>query len=150
MTLDDSGARETSLPSIKEDHETATTTPVSATEALESDQWRMVWASEAFAGHRRAHRRFVFPMTAAFLLWYLLYVLLADYAHGFMAIRLIGVLNVGILMGLLQVISTLVITTIYLRYADRRLDPEAARLRAQLVPVAVEDGTAPTNRGVEG
>ena len=33
----------------------------------------------------RRFRRFVFPMTALFLVWYFLYVLLAAYAPDFMA-----------------------------------------------------------------
>ncbi len=85
--------------------------------------------SAEFADLRARLRRFVFPMSAAFLLWYLVYVLLASYARDFMAIKVLGNINVGLVIGLLQFASTFLITTLYVRYADRHLDPAAARLR---------------------
>ena len=39
--------------------------------------------------------RFAFPMTVAFLVWYLLYVLLSTYAHDFMSTEVFGNMNVG-------------------------------------------------------
>ena len=42
-------------------------------------------ASPEFRALRRRLRRFVFPMSALFLVWYLAYVLLASYARPFMA-----------------------------------------------------------------
>jgi uncharacterized membrane protein (DUF485 family) len=71
-------------------------------------------------------------MTALFLLWYLLYVLLADYAHGFMSTKLFGNITVGLVFGLLQFVSTFVITGLYVRYANRRLDPVADEIRARV------------------
>src|SRR4051812_45931772 len=47
--------------------------------------YRDVQLSPDFSELRRRFRRFVFPMTGLFLVWYFLYVLLADYAHGFMS-----------------------------------------------------------------
>lgn len=41
--------------------------------------------TEEFGELRRRFRRFVFPMTALFLAWYFLYVLLAAYAPDFMS-----------------------------------------------------------------
>ena len=74
-------------------------------------------------------RSFVFPMTGLFLGWYLLYVLLASYAPAFMAIKLFGNINVGLVFGLLQFVSTFLITFLYVRFADRKLDPLAFQLR---------------------
>lgn len=71
-------------------------------------------------------------MTAAFLAWYLLYVLMATYARGFMSHKLVGNINVGLVFGLLQFVSTFLITGLYVRYASRRLDPLAERLRARV------------------
>ena len=62
----------------------------------------------------------------------LLYVLLASYAPGFMAIKVLGNINVGLIFGLLQFVSTFAITTIYVSYANRHLDPAAARLRERI------------------
>jgi uncharacterized membrane protein (DUF485 family) len=88
--------------------------------------------SAEFADLRSRLRRFIFPMSAAFLIWYLAYVLLASYAPGFMSIKLIGNINVGLVIGLLQFVTTFVITTVYVRYANRHLDPAAERLRERI------------------
>ncbi|GGS61038.1 MULTISPECIES: DUF485 domain-containing protein [Actinokineospora] len=94
-----------------------------------ADQWTEVQSSAEFVELRRRLRTFVFPMTALFLVWYLLYVLLADYAPEFMSTKLLGNINVGLVLGLLQFVSTFLITTLYVRYANRKLDPLAQKLR---------------------
>ena len=94
--------------------------------------WESIQGSPEFTDLRRRLRVFVFPMTALFLLWYLLYVLLADYPHGFMSTKLVGNINVGLVFGLLQFVSTFVITGLYVRYANRRLDPVSDEIRAQI------------------
>ena len=103
-----------------------------ATSSTSAERYLEVQRSDEFAGLRRALRRFVFPMTAAFFLWYALYVLLSAYARGFMAIKLIGNINVALVLGLLQFVSTFVIAWIYSRYADKHLDPVADKIRAEL------------------
>lgn len=94
--------------------------------------YEQVQASPEFADLRSRLRRFVFPMSAAFLLWYLVYVLLASYAPAFMAIKVLGNINVGLIIGLLQFVSTFVITTLYVRYANKHLDPAAEKIRDQI------------------
>ncbi len=84
--------------------------------------------SQEFAALRKKFRNFVFPMTGAFLAWYFLYVLLASYAIDFMATRLWGNITIGLVLGLLQFVTTFAITMIYARWADRELDPAAAAL----------------------
>ncbi|GAA0903689.1 DUF485 domain-containing protein [Pseudonocardia zijingensis] len=91
-----------------------------------------VQESPEFAELRSRLRRFVFPMSAAFMLWYLGYVLLASYAPEVMAIPLFGHINVGIVVGLLQFATTFVITGLYVRYADARLDPVAESIRTRM------------------
>lgn len=87
---------------------------------------------------RKRHRSFVFPMAAVFLLWYFLYVLLADYAHEFMSTPVFGHVNIGLLLGLLQFVSTFGITMWYVSYANKRLDPIAEELRNDLEAQAPE------------
>jgi uncharacterized membrane protein (DUF485 family) len=99
---------------------------------LEARDWEAMQARPEFQELRHRLRSFVFPMTAAFLAWYLLYVLAATYAPSFMATKLFGNINVGLVFGLLQFVSTFAITFAYVRYADRRLDPLAGRLRDEL------------------
>ncbi|MEU4740031.1 DUF485 domain-containing protein [Actinosynnema sp. NPDC023658] len=91
-----------------------------------------VQESADFRELRRRLRSFVFPMAGLFLAWYLLYVLLADYAHGFMSTKVLGNINVGLILGLLQFVSTFVITTLYVRHANKNLDPKAEQLRNEL------------------
>ncbi|NIK54829.1 DUF485 domain-containing protein [Kribbella shirazensis] len=98
----------------------------------ELSTYRDVQLSPDFSELRRRFRRFVFPMTALFLVWYFVYVLLADYAHGFMSYRIGGNINVALLLGLGQFVSTFAITMIYVRWADRRVDPDAEKLRHQI------------------
>jgi len=74
----------------------------------------------------------VFPVAVGFLVWYFAYVLLADYAHDFMATPVIGNVNVGLLFGLGQFVTTFAITTWYVWWANRNLDPLAEEIRADL------------------
>jgi uncharacterized membrane protein (DUF485 family) len=94
--------------------------------------YEQVQATEEFQQLKRSLRRFVFPATAAFLAWYLLYVLMSAYARGFMDNKLFGNINVAYVFGLLQFVSTFVIAYIYSRYADRHFDPTADRIRNRL------------------
>jgi uncharacterized membrane protein (DUF485 family) len=94
--------------------------------------WAAIEQSADFAVLRRRLRGFVFPMTAAFLVWYLLYVLLSDYAHGFMTTKVFGNINIGLLFGLLQFASTFVITWLYVRHANKHLDPIADKIRGEI------------------
>nr|WP_240645846.1 DUF485 domain-containing protein [Georgenia sp. SYP-B2076] len=97
-----------------------------------AEEFIAVQKSAEFADLRSKFRRFAFPMTAAFLLWYFLYVLLSTYAEDFMSTRVIGYVNVGLLMGLAQFATTFLLTWAYIRHANRSLDPIAAKLRTDL------------------
>lgn len=94
--------------------------------------WEGIQSGEEFARLRKALRSFVFPMTAAFLAWYLTYVLCAAYARGFMNVKVFGNVTLGLLFGLLQFLSTFSIAIVYSRYANRRFDPLADRMRADI------------------
>ena len=96
------------------------------------DKYVAVQRSDDFVGLRRALRGFVFPMTAAFFLWYALYVILSAYARGFMDTKVVGHINVALIFGLLQFVSTFLIAWLYARFADRKLDPIADRMRAEI------------------
>jgi uncharacterized membrane protein (DUF485 family) len=94
-------------------------------------QFLAIQVSPEFKELRSKLRRFVFPMTAFFLLWYAVYLVLGAFAHDFMATKVIGNINVGLLIGLGQFLTTFVITGIYVRFANRDLDPRAAAIRAK-------------------
>lgn len=100
-------------------------------------------ARSEFQEYKRRFRRFTFPLAVAFMAWFLLYVVLAAFAHEFMARPLLG-LNVGLWLGLGQFVTTFGITMWYVSFANRRLDPAAERLRAELEGLAA---TADEGRG---
>jgi uncharacterized membrane protein (DUF485 family) len=101
-------------------------------DAAASVDFEEVQSTKRFQELRKRHRSFVFPMAAAFLLWYFAYVLLADYAVGFMSTKVWGNINVGQILGLLQFVSTFAITGWYVSYSNRKLDPIAAEIRNEI------------------
>lgn len=86
-------------------------------------------AHPGFVLVRRRLTRFVFPVSALFLAWYLTFVLLAAYAPDLMAHRVSGSVTVGLLLGLSQFASTVVITLWYARFTRKNIDPKIAELR---------------------
>ena len=85
--------------------------------------------SPDFQELRRRFRAFAFPMTAAFLAWYLLYVVLSGWARDFMGTKVLGHINVALVFGLLQFVSTFLIAWYYSRHANAKLDPLADKVR---------------------
>lgn len=95
-------------------------------------QYLAVQASPEFQDLRRTLRRFVFPMTAFFLIWYATYVLLGAFAHDFMATKVWGNINLGLILGIGQFVTTFLITGLYVRFANRELDPRAEAIRNEM------------------
>lgn len=81
--------------------------------------------SDEFQDLRRTFRGFVFPLTAFFLIWYFAYVILAAYFPEFMSTPVFGLVNVGLLFGFAQFVTTFGITIWYVRWASRTFDPAA-------------------------
>ena len=102
------------------------------TDAAAAVDFKEVQSTPRFQELRTRHRSFVFPMAIAFLLWYFAYVLLADYAVGFMSTKVWGNINVGLIMGLLQFVTTFAITGWYVSYSNRKLDPIASEIRHEI------------------
>lgn len=88
-------------------------------------------ASDDFRELRKRYRAFAVPWTLAFLAWYLLYVLMSNYATGFMDTKVAGNINVALVFGLLQFLSTFGIAFLYSRHAAAKFDPLADRLAAR-------------------
>lgn len=106
--------------------QSATSGPPSAASYAE------VQASAEFAQLRRSHRSFAFPLTIAFITWYLLYVLLSNYAGGFMDTKVVGHINVALVFGLAQFATTFGIAVWYSRHANSKLDPHSDAIRARM------------------
>jgi uncharacterized membrane protein (DUF485 family) len=90
-------------------------------------------ATSEFGELRSRYRRFVIPATVAFLTWYLLYVLLSMFAGGFMDTKVVGNINVALVFGLLQFVTTFLIAWLYSRYSNAKLDPLARQLDEQYI-----------------
>jgi uncharacterized membrane protein (DUF485 family) len=88
-------------------------------------------ATPEFAELRRRYRGFVFPATVAFLAWYLLYVVLSSWATDFMSTQVVGNINVALIFGLLQFVTTFGLAYVYSRYSTSKLDPLARQLDAE-------------------
>lgn len=99
---------------------------------LTPEEYRAAQDSPEFVELKKRFRSFAFPMTVAFLVWYLLYVLLSTYATDFMSTQVFGNVNVGLLFGLAQFVTTFVITHVYVAHANRRTDPIADEMRERL------------------
>ena len=93
------------------------------------EAYQRIHASDDFAQLKKSYFGFVVPLTIAFMAWYLLYVLLSNYAGGFMGHVLFGNINVALVFGLLQFVTTFGIAIWYALFAARRMDPIADRLR---------------------
>ena len=85
-------------------------------------------ATDEFKELRRAYRGFVLPATVAFLVWYLLYVVMSNWATGFMNTQVVGNINVALVFGLLQFATTFALAWLYSRYSTAKLDPLARHL----------------------
>jgi uncharacterized membrane protein (DUF485 family) len=85
-------------------------------------------ATAEFQELRRRYRGFAIPYTVAFLVWYLLYVVMSNWAESFMNAKLVGNINVALVFGLLQFVSTFGIAWLYARHANKALDPIAEGL----------------------
>jgi uncharacterized membrane protein (DUF485 family) len=83
----------------------------------------------------RRHNRFVWPVTAFFLVYYLSLNVLAGVARDFMGRKVFGEFTFGYLFALSQFLMAFVVAWAYTRYAKRRLDPLSADLRDKLAAV---------------
>ncbi|MEV6649505.1 DUF485 domain-containing protein [Streptomyces sp. NPDC051219] len=88
--------------------------------------------SAEFGELRSSYRSFAFPLTVAFIAWYLLYVLLSNYAGGFMGTKLFGNINVALVFGLAQFATTFLIAWFYARHAAAKLDPKAEAIKSRM------------------
>ncbi|MFI5974295.1 DUF485 domain-containing protein [Streptomyces sp. NPDC051452] len=112
---------------------TDTPPPVTPGPPLPStDEFIEVQHGAEFAALRRSHRTFVFPLTVGFIAWYLLYVLLSNYAGGFMGTKVAGNVNMALVLGLAQFLTTFLIAWWYARHAAARLDPEAEAIKSRM------------------
>lgn len=88
--------------------------------------------SSQFKELRSTFRSFTFPMSVLFFVWFIGFVLVATYMPDLMATKVVGTVNLGIVLGLLQFLTTFVITWIYIKFANKNLEPRATAIRQEM------------------
>ncbi|MER5910976.1 DUF485 domain-containing protein [Streptomyces sp. NPDC001982] len=131
--LDGTGAPTPAVPAAREPGEGAA--------VRARDVYLEVQRSAAFQEVRSRYRRFVVPGVAVFFAWYVGYVITATTAPGFMARPVAGAVNVAMVAGLGQFLTTFLLTWAYSRHARLRRDRAALELRWD---------TQELTRGVQG
>jgi len=111
----------------------SSTRPPDETRSMQHDVYERLHASADFQDLRRRYRGFVIPWTITFLSWYLLYVVCSNWATDFMSTDIVGNVNVALVFGVLQFVSTFFIAWLYSRHATRELDPIASRIETAYV-----------------
>ncbi|GGV84387.1 uncharacterized membrane protein (DUF485 family) [Streptomyces albaduncus] len=97
--------------------------------AAAADVYLEVQRSAAFQEVRSRYRRFVVPAVVVFFAWYVAYVVTATTAPELMARPVAGAVNLGMLAGLGQFLTTFLFTWAYVRHARLRRDRAALELR---------------------
>ncbi|BBC32355.1 Membrane protein [Streptomyces graminofaciens] len=116
--LDGTGAPAPMVPSAREERSRGA-----------ADVYLEVQRSAAFQEVRSRYRRFVIPGAAVFFSWYVGYVVTATTAPALMARPVAGAVNVAMLAGLGQFLTTFLFTWAYARHARLRRDRAALDLR---------------------
>jgi len=102
-----------------------------ASDPREHQTYDRLRATLEFTELRRRYAAFVVPATLVFIVWYFLYVVLSNWAPGFMGTQVVGNVNVALVFGLLQFATTFGIAWLYARYMTRAVDPLARELEAR-------------------
>jgi uncharacterized membrane protein (DUF485 family) len=105
-------------------HDPATDEAVTATEAVGKDPEMVELEAR--------HRRFVWPATIFFLVYYMALNVLAGSVPDVMGKKLFGEFTFGYLFALSQFVMAFVVAWVYTSWAKRRIDPLAADLRDKL------------------
>ncbi|MFP5021316.1 DUF485 domain-containing protein [Pseudonocardia phyllosphaerae] len=94
-----------------------------------TDTVNAVFDDPRFRELRSRVRRFAFVGTAVFLGWYGVFVVLAAFFPDVMGTPVFDSINVGMLLGIAQFVSTLLIVWAYNRFSTAEVDPRVEELR---------------------
>jgi uncharacterized membrane protein (DUF485 family) len=87
----------------------------------------------------RRHRRFVWPATAFFLVYYMSLNILAGTSPDLMGNKLFGEFTFGYLFALSQFLMAFIVAWVYARWAATRIDPLATDLREKLLKQQIKE-----------
>ena len=81
--------------------------------AREHEVYNAIAQESDFVELRRRYFSFTVPATIAFMAWYIVYIVCNNWARDFMGTKVVGNINVALVFGLLQFVSTFVIAWLY-------------------------------------
>jgi uncharacterized membrane protein (DUF485 family) len=94
--------------------------------------WIETQASPEFQALKKKFRGFAFPVTALFLAWYFGYILLTAFARDWVSIEVLPNINIALILGVLQFVSTFAIAWLYERHSSKHLDDASDELRDKI------------------
>ena len=118
------------MADIREPSRSPTTGRMPAEEAVTATE--AVGKDPEMVELEKRHRRFVWPATVFFLVYYLALNVLAGTSPGLMGRKLLGEFTFGYLFALSQFLMAFVVAWVYSRWAASRIDPLASDLREKL------------------
>ncbi|MEJ5997298.1 DUF485 domain-containing protein [Corynebacterium sp. H130] len=95
-------------------------------------EFRAMQQSPQFQELRSTFRGFTFPMSVLFFVWFIAYVLVATYMPEQMGMKVFGNVNLGIVLGILQFVTTFIITWVYIKFANKNIEPRATAIRQEM------------------
>ena len=99
--------------------------------SLSEPGWEALARDPHFRELVSSRRRFVAIGTALYCAYFVVFLALLGYAKDFMSKEVVGNVNVALVFGLLQFVSTFLIAYLYSRYSNRNIDPLARRLEQE-------------------
>ncbi len=108
------------------------TNPVVRAEATVGTNLLAMPGTRLIAPLVNAKIRFFTPMITIYMVGYIGLTALAGFAKGFMALKVIGALNVGFLLIAFNYLLSLIIALAYVRIANATLDPMVQKVVSTL------------------
>jgi uncharacterized membrane protein (DUF485 family) len=96
---------------------------------LDNEDWMAIESSPEFARLVAERRRVVLPSLVLFALWFGAFTVLAAWDHHWMASEIVSGFSVAYAAALSLILMTWVLTAIYIRASNRRIDPLAEVVR---------------------
>jgi uncharacterized membrane protein (DUF485 family) len=96
---------------------------------LDDRDWKAIESSPEFARLITERRRVVIPALIVFALWFGAFTVLAAADHHWMASEISSGFSVAYALALSLIVMTWVLTAVYIRASNRRIDPLADGVR---------------------
>ena len=88
--------------------------------------------SEEFADLKTRFRGFTVPAIILALLWFFAYLVVATVFPEAMALEVGGGFNIGLVLGIAQFVTTFMITWMYVKFANKNLEPRQSAIREKM------------------